>query len=119
MPFPERVGVRHSHVLSAITSVNCRLDIQVFGLSTQTTEYQQEMAQRIHLPFEVLSDVDLAFTKALNLPTFEIEGDTLIKRLTLIISEGKIIKFFYPVFPPDKNAEEVIRWLKVQRSAAS
>jgi peroxiredoxin len=87
------------------------LDVIVFGLSTQTTEYQQEMASRLHLPFEVLSDNNLAFTKTLNLPTFEIESKTLLKRLTLILSKGRIVKVFYPVFPPDTNAEQVIVWL--------
>jgi len=87
------------------------LNTLVFGLSTQTTPYQQEMAQRLHLPFEVLSDAGLAFTKALSLPTFEIESKILLKRLTLILLEAKIIKVFYPVFPPDKNADEVIAWL--------
>jgi peroxiredoxin len=87
------------------------LDVIVFGLSTQTTEYQQEMAARLHLPFEVLSDANLAFTQALNLPRFEIESKTLLKRLTLILSNGKIVKVFYPVFPPDTNAEQVIAWL--------
>lgn len=87
-------------------------DTRVYGLSTQTTEYQQEAVQRLHLPFDLLSDADLAFTHALNLPTFEVEGMTLIKRLTLIIDNGRIEKVFYPVFPPDKNAQEVIDWLK-------
>lgn len=87
------------------------LDTLVFGLSTQTTEYQREMAQRLRLPFEVLSDAELAFTKALRLPTFEIESKIMIKRLTLILSGAKIVKVFYPVFPPDRNAEEVIEWL--------
>jgi len=92
------------------------LETQVFGLSSQTTEYQQEMVRRLHLPFEILSDADLAFTKAINLPTFEVTGVVLIKRLTLIIVDGKIIKFFYPVFPPDKDAEEVVTWLKNRRT---
>ncbi|MBD2385941.1 peroxiredoxin [Cylindrospermum sp. FACHB-282] len=83
----------------------------VFGLSTQNTAYQQEAIERLHLPFELLSDLELAFTKALNLPTFEIESMTLIKRLTLIICNGQIEKVFYPVFPPDQNVEEVIEWL--------
>jgi peroxiredoxin len=88
-----------------------RLNTLVFGLSTQSTEYQQEMARRLHLPFDILSDAEYAFTKALRLPTFEIESKILLKRLTLILSEAKIIKLFYPVFPPDKNAEEVVAWL--------
>ena len=87
------------------------LNATVFGLSTQTTEYHQEMRERLHLPFEVLSDSELAFTKALRLPTLRVGPETLIKRQTLIIEDEKIIKVFYPVFPPDKNAEEVIAWL--------
>ena len=84
---------------------------QVFGLSTQDTEYQREAVEKLHLPFELLSDGRLAFAKALRLPTFEVESMILIKRLTLIISDRDITKVFYPVFPPDKNAEEVINWL--------
>jgi peroxiredoxin len=87
------------------------LGTQVFGLSTQTTEYQREMVERLHLPFEVLSDAGLVFTKALGLPTFEVESKVPIKRLTLGAEGGKTIKVFYPVFPPDANAEEVIAWL--------
>jgi len=83
----------------------------VFGLSTQTTAYQQEVVERLHLPFALLSDEKLAFTRALRLPTFEFAGMTLIKRLTLIIADGKIIKVFYPVFPSDQNAAEVLAWL--------
>jgi peroxiredoxin len=85
---------------------------QVFGLSTQSTEYQVEAANRLHLPFELLSDLDLNFAKALKLPMFEIDEKQLIKRITLIANGGKIVKVFYPVFPPDKNANEVIQWLK-------
>jgi peroxiredoxin len=90
------------------------LGVTVFGLSTQDTDYQQEVAQRLNLPFELLSDSTLAFTHALRLPTFEVEGMTLIKRLTLIIDAGRIIKVFYPVFPPDKDAVEVIHWLSAE-----
>jgi peroxiredoxin len=93
------------------------LKAQVFGLSTQTTEYQQEVVQRLHLPFEILSDADFAFTNALRLPTFEFEGVRLLKRLTLILSSGKIEKVFYPVFPPDKHAEEVVAWLSEHQQA--
>jgi peroxiredoxin len=85
---------------------------QVFGLSTQSTEYQAEVANRLHLPFELLSDRDLSFAKALKLPMFEIDEKQLIKRVTLIANAGKIVKVFYPVFPPDENANEVINWLK-------
>jgi peroxiredoxin len=87
------------------------LKTRVFGLSTQTTEYQQEMVARLHLPFEVLSDAGFAFTNALRLPTFEFEGVRLLKRLTLVLMDGKIEKVFYPVFPPDKHPERVIAWL--------
>ncbi len=87
------------------------LGARVFGLSTQDTGYQREAVKRLHLPFELLSDENLAFARALRLPTFEVEGATLIKRLTLIIDNGQIEKVFYPVFPPGKNAEEVVRWL--------
>jgi peroxiredoxin len=84
---------------------------QVFGLSTQTSSYQQEAASRLHLPFVLLSDAELAFTHALHLPTFEVAGMILIKRLTLIVANGNIVKVFYPVFPPDQNATEVLTWL--------
>ncbi len=87
------------------------LGARVFGLSTQTTDYQQEAAERLHLPFPLLSDSDLAFASALRLPTFDFEGTTLLKRVTLILRNGVIEHVFYPVFPPDKNAEAVITWL--------
>ena len=83
----------------------------LFGLSTQDTAYQQEAATRLHLPFAILSDGKLALTKALNLPTFTTSGMTLLKRMALVIDDGVITKTFYPVFPPDKNAEEVVVWL--------
>jgi len=102
---PESCGFRdHHHALQA-------LHVRVFGLSTQTTEYQREAVERLHLPFEILSDADFALTNALRLPTFEFEGIRLLKRLTMVVSDGKIEKVFYPVFPPDKHAEEVIAWL--------
>src|SRR5262245_39157566 len=88
------------------------LGAEVFGLSTQTTDYQKEMVARLRVPFEVLSDADLVFTRALKLPTFDIAGMTLVKRLTLVLSQGRIEKVFYPVFPPDKHAAEVIEWLR-------
>jgi peroxiredoxin len=83
----------------------------VFGLSTQDTDYQREAAQRLHLPFPLLSDAALALTHALNLPTFSVAGMTLLKRMALVIDDGTIVKVFYPVFPPDRNAAEVIAWL--------
>ena len=85
---------------------------QVFGLSTQSTAYQAEMAARLHLPFPVLSDEQLELTHALRLPVFEVAGLTLIRRLALIIDNGRITKVFYPVFPPDRNAGDVLAWLK-------
>jgi peroxiredoxin len=88
------------------------LGAKVFGLSTQDSNYQREAVERLHLPFSLLSDDKLTFTKALNLPTFEVEAMTLIKRLTLVIRNGLVEHVFYPVFPPDKNADEVIGWLR-------
>jgi peroxiredoxin len=91
------------------------LAAQVFGLSAQNTSYQREAVERLHLPFGLLSDESLEFANALRLPTFRVESMTLIKRLTLIISDGVIEKVFYPVFPPDKNADEVLQWLSRNR----
>jgi peroxiredoxin len=90
--------------------------VRVFGLSTQDSAYQREAVERLHLPFPVLSDERLALTRALDLPTFTTSGMTLLKRMALIIDEGVIGKVFYPVFPPDKNAEEVIAWLRNQQN---
>ena len=87
------------------------LGVHVFGLSTQDIGYQREAVKRLRLPFELLSDEGLAFAKALDMPTFEVEGMTLIKRLTLVIRDGRIERVFYPVFPPGENAGEVIEWL--------
>ena len=91
---------------------------QVFGLSTQSNDYQTEMASRLHLPFPVLSDEKLALTRALNLPTMEVAGLTLIKRLALIIDDARITHVFYPVFPPDRNAGDVLDWLKAHPAKA-
>src|SRR5246127_2222701 len=85
---------------------------QVFGLSTQSNAYQTEMASRLHLPFPVLSDEKLALTRALELPTMEVADLTLIKRLALIVDDARITHVFYPVFPPDRNAADVLTWLK-------
>jgi peroxiredoxin len=87
------------------------LGARVYGISTQDTDYQTEAAERLHLPFELLSDEDLEFATALGLPTFEVEGMVLLKRLTFVANGGLIEKVFYPVFPPNKNAQEVIEWL--------
>lgn len=84
----------------------------VFGLSSQTTEYQREARDRLHLPFELLSDTALRLETVLGLPVFTVAGMRLFKRLTLIAENGRIRKVFYPVFPPDQNAEEVLLWLR-------
>jgi peroxiredoxin len=102
---PETCGFRDHHKDLA------KLHAEVFGVSTQDTPYQQEMVKRLEVPFEVLSDEHLAFAHALRLPTFTVEGMTLLKRLTLIVKSNRIEHVFYPVFPPDKHAEEVIAWL--------
>jgi peroxiredoxin len=86
--------------------------LHVFGLSTQSNAYQLEMASRLHLPFPVLSDEKLALTRTLNLPTMEVAGLVLIKRLALVIDDARITQVFYPVFPPDRNAGDVLEWLK-------
>ncbi len=91
------------------------LGAEVFGLSTQSTDYQREAARRLHLPFALLSDAELRFARALRLPTFEFAGMILIKRLTLIVAEGRIERVFYPVFPPDRNAGDVVAWLAQAR----
>jgi peroxiredoxin len=87
----------------------------VFGLSTQDSAYQREAVERLHLPFPILSDEDLALTTAIRLPTFNVAGMILLKRLALVIDDGVIRKVFYPVFPPDLNAEEVVAWLETDR----
>jgi peroxiredoxin len=87
----------------------------LYGLSTQDSAYQNEAVQRLHLPFPILSDHKLELTRALKLPTFSVAGMTLLKRMAVVINNGVITKVFYPVFPPDKNAEEVIAWLHVSR----
>ncbi|MFF5259729.1 peroxiredoxin [Actinomadura viridis] len=84
----------------------------VFGLSSQETGYQREAAERLHLPFRMLSDPSRGLARALGLPTFEIGGLTLYKRLTLIIRDGVIEHVFYPVFRPEEHAEQVLRWLR-------
>jgi peroxiredoxin len=94
----QRLGVKH-----------------LYGLSTQDTAYQQEAVTRLHLPFAILSDEKLTFAQALKLPTFVASGMTLLKRMALVIDDGVIAKSFYPVFPPDKNAEEVVGWIQSAR----
>lgn len=89
--------------------------VQVFGLSIQSPVVQKEFVERNHITFSILSDHQYQLTEQLNLPTFEFDGDRLIKRMAFFINKGKIQKVFYPVFPPDKNAEEVLSWLSSQR----
>ncbi len=91
----------------------------VFGISTQTTAYQREAAERLHLPFPLLSDAAVDLAEMLDVPVFDVDGDTLFKRLTLIAKDGEIVKVFYPVFPPDRNAEDVVDWLVEHREALS
>ena len=84
----------------------------IFGLSTQSTEYQKELATRLHLPYTILSDEKLEFSKKLKLPIFKVLKMNLLKRITLILKDNKIIKYFYPIFPPTKNIEDVINFFE-------
>lgn len=84
----------------------------VFGLSTQDVGYQRELVDRLHLPFPILSDEKLELTRALRLPTFDVAGQTLLRRLTLLVRDGLIEHVLYPVFPPDRHADEVLAWLR-------
>lgn len=88
----------------------------VFGLSAQSAEYQREARDRLDLSFELLSDSSLEFADSLELPRFEVEGVTLLKRLTLVISDGRIRHVFYPIFPPDEHASEVVEWAETRLS---
>jgi peroxiredoxin len=103
---PEACGFRDTHTQFT------ELGVRVLALSTQDSAYQREMAERLHLPFPVLSDERLELTRELGLPTFETAGLTLLKRLTLVIDDGKIRHVFYPVFPPDGHAAQVLDWLR-------
>jgi peroxiredoxin len=106
---PQSCGFRDHH-----EELAC-LGARIFGLSTQTTDYQREMTQRLHLPFEVLSDANFGLCDALRLPTFEVEGMRLLKRLTMILRSALIEHVFYPVFPPNESADQVIAWLRAHR----
>ena len=103
---PETCAFRDHHAELAAAGA------EVFGLSTQDTAYQQELVERLHLPFPILSDAGLELTRAWNLPTFEVAGQTLLKRVTLVLRDGHVEHVWYPVFPPDRHAEEVLRWLR-------
>jgi len=109
---PESCGFRDLHAAFRARGA------AVYGLSTQSTEYQREAVARLRLPFELLSDERLALTNALRLPTFVVESMILIKRLTLAVRDGRIEKVFYPIFPPDAHAAEVERWLTAAGAAS-
>ena len=104
---PESCGFRdlHAELLAAGAA-------RVFGLSSQTSDYQREAVERLHLPFAMLSDEHMALEGALGLPTFTVAGMTLYRRLTMIISDGVIEHVFYPIFPPNQHAQEVLDWLR-------
>lgn len=106
---PETCGFRDHHAELVAAGA------EVFGLSTQDTAYQRELVTRLHLPFPILSDADLELTRAWRLPTFEAGGHTLLKRLTLVLRDGRVEHVWYPVFPPDRHAEEVLDWLRSTR----
>jgi peroxiredoxin len=110
---PEACGFRDAHRQFE------ELGVRVLALSTQSSDYQAEMADRLHLPFPVLSDERLELTTALGLPTFETSGWTLLKRLTMVIDDGRIERVFYPVFPPDTHAGDVLDWLRANRALNS
>ena len=111
---PQSCGFRDHH--AELRSLGASA---VYGLSTQTTDYQHEVVERLHLPFPLLSDSALAFTRALRLPTFEFEpyrdeSSIHLKRMALVIRDGRIEKVFYPVFPPDRNAADVMEWFRAK-----
>lgn len=103
---PETCGFRDHHAEMQAAGA------EVFGLSTQDTAYQQELVERLHLPFAILSDADLQLTHEWRLPSFDVAGETLLKRFTLVLRDGKVEHVWYPVFPPDRHADEVLSWLK-------
>jgi peroxiredoxin len=107
---PQTCGFRDSY--DEFRALGCL----VYGVSTQSPDYQREMVTRLHVPFPVLSDEGLKLTNALRLPTSTAAGQILLKRLALVANGGMIAKVFYPVFPPDKSALTVLQWLKRQSS---
>jgi peroxiredoxin len=104
---PEACGFRDHHA-----ELRAAGAAAVFGLSSQSTDYQAELAERLDLPFEILSDPDLEVADALRLPTFTADDRRLYKRLTLVVTDGRIEHAFYPIFPPDQHAAEVLQWLR-------
>lgn len=107
---PESCGFRDHH--AELREAGARA---VYGLSSQSTEYQREAAQRLALVFPLVSDPGLALARALALPTFVADGERLYRRLTMIVTDGAIEHVFYPVFPPDGHASEVLTWLRAVR----
>jgi peroxiredoxin len=103
---PEACGFRDHHAELEAAGAGT-----VYGLSSQSTEYQAELAERLGLPFEILSDADYELAHALALPTFTAGGRRLYKRITLIVADGRIEHVFYPIFPPDGHAAQVLDWL--------
>ena len=103
----EACGFRDNH--QELVAAGAR---DVFGLSSQDTDYQSEVVDRLHLPFAMLSDPTFVLADTIGLPTFEADGTRLYRRLTLIIRDGQIEHVFYPVFPPDRHADEVLSWLR-------
>ena len=104
---PESCGFRDHH--AELRAAGAAL---VFGLSTQDSDYQREAVERLGLPFALLSDADLELTKAMRLPTLDLGGQTLLKRFTLVVADGRVEHVFYPVFPPDRHAAQVLAWLQ-------
>jgi len=102
---PQSCGFRDTYVEFQARGV------AIYGVSTQSTEYQQEFATRMHVPYALLSDEHFALTHALRLPTFEFASMRLLKRMAWYCEGSRIVQVFYPVFPPDQNAAEVLRWL--------
>ena len=88
-----------------------RLNASVYGISVQSSDYQKEAKNRLHLPYSLLSDSEQKLTNALGLPVFTVENMSLLKRVTFIVENGVIVKVFYPVFPPDRNADDVLESL--------
>jgi len=95
------------------------LDATVFGLSTNTPDYQKEAADRLELDYELPSDENMHFAKALKMPTFEFHGMKLLKRVTLVARDNKIVKVFYPIFPPNSDAAQVLTWLRDDTNQAT
>lgn len=111
---PQSCGFRdHAALLATLGAVH------VAGLSVQFPEDQIEFAERNHMPYPVISDAKLRLRDELGFPTMEVAGQTLYKRLALIASNRKIVKVFYPVFPPDRNAADVVAWLSAHPSSSN